>query len=490
MSFNALLSVDQMARADALTIEGGTPGIELMENAGRAVTEEIIERWSPRKTVVACGPGNNGGDGFVIARLLSEAGWPVTVSLLGQPSKLTSDAKLAAERWSGRIDAFPPRLDGEPLIVDALFGAGLSRDLGGDALGFVRDINRRQLDCVGVDMPSGVQGDSGAILGDAPKCCLTVTFFRAKPAHVLMPARTYIGELVVADIGIDAQVLNAIRPHLNVNGPALWSSHFPVPDAASHKFNRGHLLIAGGDTMTGAALLAARGARRIGAGLVTIASSPACWPIYASDQPGNLVKTVATRADFEKLCADQRINGLIIGPGFGLTDQTKEWVLTALKTKKPMVLDADGISAFAGAPGELIEHLHGNCVVTPHEGEFARIFESDGDKLTRAKKSAEKSGAIMLIKGADTVIAAPSGEAVINRSGTPYLATAGSGDVLAGLIGGLLAQGMVPFHAACCAAWSHGAAAEAFGPGLIAEDLPEIIPKITGTIIKLSLTKA
>lgn len=490
MSINSLLTIEEMYKADALTIDQGTPGIVLMENAGAAIAHEIMERWSKREVAVLCGPGNNGGDGFVAARLLSEFGWPVRLFLLGNLKELVGDAAMAAARWSGEVQALSAEsLAGAPLVLDALFGAGLSRSLSGVALEIVKEINDRDLDCVAVDVPSGVQGDTGQILGDAPQCRLTVTFFRAKPAHVLMPARMYLGELIVADIGIAGSVLNDIKPTIQVNGPALWADTFPRPDANAHKFQRGHLLIAGGDDMTGAALLAARGARRIGAGLVSIAASPETWSIYASDMPGNLVRKVPSYAEFDHLLSDNRITAAIIGPGFGLGKQTREWVLGTLKSKKPVVLDADGISAFADNPSELFDHLHDKCVLTPHEGEFSRIFDTKGDKISRARRAAKRANACVLLKGPDTVIATPSNEVVINRSGTPYLATAGSGDVLSGLIGGLMAQGMVPFQAACAAAWSHGAVAETFGPGLIAEDIPDGIPQIArGLINKLVMT--
>ena len=487
MSPDLLLSVEQMYKADKLTISAGMPGIELMMNAGRAVAHEIMKRWQPRETIILCGPGNNGGDGFVVASALSDAGWPVRVNLLGNINELTGDAALAAAQWNGRCGALSDAsLDDNPLVVDALFGAGLSRKLGGDVLRLVQIINENNLDCVAVDIPSGVQGDGGEILNDAPRCRLTVTFFKAKPAHFLLPACEYMGDLVIADIGINDSVLDDIQPILCVNKPELWFDHFPAPKINSHKFSRGHLLIAGGNEMTGAALLVARAARRIGAGLVTIATPSNAWFVYASDQPGNLIKKVDTQAEFTELLAHPRINALVIGPGFGLGPEARQRVLIALQSKKPIVLDADGISTFADDPGELIDQLHEFCVITPHEGEFARIFNLSGDKVSRARQAAKMTNACVLLKGPDTVIAEPSGRAIINRSGTPYLATAGSGDVLSGLIGGLIVQEMDCFDAACAAAWMHGAAAERFGPGLIAEDIPELIPDLTGTIIKMS----
>ena len=487
MSLNSILTTQQMYQADALTIARGMAGIDLMENAGRSVVDEIKKRWEPRETIVLCGPGNNGGDGFVIARLLMEANWPVQLILLDDKNLLSGDCAKAAAKWSGSCNKPSIKLLADhPLVIDALFGAGLTRALTGDALELVQYINLHNLDCVGVDIPSGVHGNSGQVLGDAPKCCLTVTFFMPKPAHVLMPARTILGDLVVTDIGIKEDVLDQIPPNLFVNSPSLWANKFPTPKIDAHKFSRGHVLIAGGEIMTGAALLAARAARRIGAGLVTIAAPPSTWPVYASDQPGNLIKKTANLAEFEQQLSDPRITSIIIGPGLGLGDKTKEFVLSALKTKKPLILDADGISVFEDNPEQLMDHLHESCVLTPHEGEFTRLFHQQGDKVTKSIEAAKAANTCVLLKGPDTVIATPSGNATINTVGNAYLATAGSGDVLAGLIGGLMAQGMAPFNAACCAVWMHGKAAEDFGPGLIAEDIPPLIPKIMRTIIKMS----
>ncbi|NQV98148.1 MAG: NAD(P)H-hydrate dehydratase [Rhodospirillales bacterium] len=487
---NALLTTEQMYKADALTIASGIAGYDLMENAGVAVYRAITERWQPRPCVVLCGPGNNGGDGFVVARVLAAAGWPVRLALLGDLASLSGDAAVAAKAWTGDIEPLSTKLlEAGPLVIDALFGAGLSRPLSGVVSEIISSINQQDLDCVAIDVPSGVDGNSGQLLGSAPRCRLTVSFFRAKPAHYLMPARDYLGALVIADIGIAAAVLDQIGPTTFVNDPVFWAAAFPQPDTAAHKFQRGHLLVAGGEEMTGAARLAARAGRRVGAGLVTIAASPETWPIYAADSPGHMVKETATVEAYEKLLGDERITALVIGPGFGRDQRTRQWVLSALASKKPIVLDADGLSAFAGDPGQLLDRLHGDCVLTPHEGEFARLFDGAGSKLEKARTAAIRTGACILLKGPDTVIAEPSGRAFINRTGTAYLATAGSGDVLAGLIGGLLAQGMAPFEAASAACWMHGIAAERFGPGLIAEDIPEIIPNITKTIIKMSSAK-
>ncbi len=338
-------------------------------------------------------------------------------------------------------------------------------------------MNCRGLDCVGVDVPSGVHGDTGAILGAAPRCAVTVTFFRGKPGHHLLPGAEYRGDLVVADIGIPEVVLDEIRPRTYVNGEGLWRAGYPALDAGGNKYGRGHAVVLGG-VMTGAGRLAAEAARRIGAGLVTIASPPEARVIYGSGAPGTIVSTIGDEAAFHALIADARRNAVLLGPGAGTVPAVREKVLAALGLEKRCVIDADALTVFADDPARLFEAIRSPCVLTPHEGEFARIFAASGDKLARAREAAKLSGAIVLLKGADTVIAAPDGRAAINVGAPPTLATAGSGDVLAGMILGLLAQGMDAFAAACAAADLHGRAAAAFGRGLIAEDIIAELPGV------------
>lgn len=476
-----LLSVTEMYRADAAAAKSGIPSLQLMEAAGAGVVRELRQRWpKPRLTCVLCGPGNNGGDGFVVARMLQSAGWPVRVALLGDPKKLEGDAAVNAGRWIGKTEELrgPETLNGCELVVDALFGAGLTRELEGPARQVVEVINIRRLACVSIDVPSGVHGDTGKILGAAPRSALTVTFFRPKPGHYLLPGRDLAGQLVVADIGIPESVLEDIAPATFLNGPDLWADRFPVPNAESNKYTRGHAVIAGGAEMTGAARLAARGARRIGAGLVSIASPPETFGIYASDLPGTLVKPIEGLAAFSEFLADRRKNAVLVGPGAGVNVETREKALAALTTKKATVIDADALTVFSKDPEVLFSAITDSCVLTPHEGEFARLFDVSGDKLTRARNAAEASGAVVLLKGSDTVIASPDGRVAIDASAPPELSTGGSGDVLAGCILGLLAQGMGPFYAACAATWVHGMAAQAFGPGLIAEDLLDMMPEV------------
>ena len=475
-----LLTVEEMYRADAAAIAGGVSGEALMEAAGRSIADHIRNRWAQRPVAVLCGPGNNGGDGFVVARLLDADGWPVKVALLGRRDRLKGDAAAAAERWQGDVAALSPDvLDGAGLVVDGLFGAGLARPPEGAARDVIAALGAGETPCVAVDIPSGVDGDTGAVQGVAPRCSLTVTFFRRKPGHLLLPGRELAGEVVVADIGIPDSVLADIAPANFANGPGLWLDRYPWPRMADHKYSRGHAVIAGGAVMTGAARLAARGAMRVGAGMVTVASPPEVLAVYAADMAGLLVFPVANATEFATLLEDGRKNAVLIGPGGGVNRTTREMVLAALTAGRAVVLDADAITVFRDDAETLFAATRdANCLLTPHEGEFSRLFSHGGDKLSRTRAAAAQCGAAVLLKGADTVIAAPDGRCVVNHNAPAHLATAGAGDVLAGFALGLLAQGMDGFEAGCAAAWLHGEAAAAFGPGLVAADLPETLPGV------------
>lgn len=473
-----LLTVEQMYAADAAAVAAGISAEQLMEAAGNAVVTQIRRRWASRNVVVLCGPGNNGGDGFVIARLLHDAGWPVTVALLGEKDALEGEARLNAGRWPGAVEPLSPDiLAGMELCVDALFGAGLSRPLEGRALDVLSRLDQSEIPCVAVDVPSGIHGDTGMVLGGAAAADLTVTFFRMKPGHLLMPGRARSGEVVVADIGIPDEVLGEIAPSAYANVPGLWLADFPWPRAEGHKYTRGHAVIAGGASMTGAGRLASWAARRTGTGLVTVAASPDVLPQYTADAPGLLTLPFRTAEEFDDILADPRKNAVLVGPGGGVSRTTHDIVLAAAARGKVLVIDADALTVFEPSPQDLFDGLEGlPAVITPHEGEFSRLFKMTGDKLTRARKAAALSHAVVLLKGADTVIAAPDGRAAINFNAPPTLATAGAGDVLAGTIVGLAAQGMPPFEAACAAAWISGDAASAFGPGLVAEDVYAEMP--------------
>jgi NAD(P)H-hydrate epimerase len=485
----AVLSVAEMYAADNAAASAGIPSLTLMENAGTALYQAVAARWPRGHAVILCGPGNNGGDGYVVARLLRDAGWSVRVACSGPATQ--ADAKANESRWratGGETVALnPAALEGAGVVVDALFGAGLSRALPPDIRAVIARINRDRIPCLAVDVPSGVMGDTGEVLGGgedgAPQCAATVTFFRPKPAHLLFPGRALCGDLTVADIGIPAAVLETIRPATCQNTPALWQ--LPRPGWNDHKYTRGHAIVIGGAKMTGAARLAARAARRAGAGLLTLAVPSEAVSIYAGSEVGAFVEARGT--DLEATFADRRRNCILIGPGCGVGAETRAMVLACLATEKAVVLDADALTSFEQSPDHLFKAIQARraaTVLTPHGGEFARLFGTAAGggpvegKLARARAAALASGAIVVFKGPDTVVADPAGRAAIASNAPPWLATGGSGDVLAGIILGLLAQSCDGWTAATAGVWLHGAAGTMAGRGLIAEDLPEVLPKI------------
>ncbi len=488
-----VLSCAQMAAADAFAVKAGVPSLTLMENAGRAVADAIVARFRPCPVVVLCGPGNNGGDGFVVARLLDESGFTVRVATDGGHK---GDADVMAAKWSGETIALTPdALRGARLVVDGLFGAGLSRPLEGAAAAMVEALH--DLPVVAIDIPSGVSDDTGQALSlvaparaDAPAAVhvtavLTVTFHAKKPGHLLLPGRALCGEIVLADIGIPA---DAVATQLHENTPARWT--YPWPRADGHKYDRGHcVVVSGGPTATGAGRLAARGALRIGAGLVTVASPPNAVMVNAAHLTAIMLQPFDGAEGLAKLLQDKRLNSIVIGPAFGVGGETREMVMAALASGAACVLDADALTAFRDDPGALFARLHDRCVLTPHDGEFERLFpglREDGDsKVTAVRAAAARAGCTLLLKGGDTVIAQPDGRAVINANAPAWLATAGAGDVLAGFIAGLLAQSVMGFDAACAGAWLHGDAAFRAGPGLISEDLPEFLPESLAALASL-----
>jgi hydroxyethylthiazole kinase-like uncharacterized protein yjeF len=482
---HALLTPAQMGDADRLTIAGGLPGVELMENAGRKVADAVSRRWRPQPIAVLCGPGNNGGDGFVAARVLAERGWPVRLALLGSIPALRGDAARAAARWTGAAEPLTPAaLDGAGLAVDGIFGAGLARPVEGVVRAVIEAIGERRLPVVAIDIPSGIDGASGEVRGIAPRAAVTVTFFRKKPGHLLLPGRGYCGETVLEQIGIPDAVLDRIAPETVENAPDWWLGTLPRPRLETHKYARGHALVAGGPVMTGAARLAARAAARLGAGLVTVAAPEAAFPIYAAALTGVIVHPVADVEGFQGFLADKRRNAALIGPGAGVGGETRARTLAILRAGKRAVLDADALTSFAEDPDTLFSAIRSPCVLTPHAGEFSRLFDTAGDKPERVRRAARQAGAVVLLKGADTVIAAPDGQVAVNANAPPQLATAGSGDVLAGIVLGLLAQGMEPFAAAAAAAWVHGAAASRFGLGLVADDLIDaVVPVLQDLLV-------
>ena len=545
-----LTSAQMRALEQAAIASGAVTGLQLMERAGAGVVEAVWAEWPELQTgalhaVVLCGPGNNGGDGFVVARLL--AGWGATVwtFLWGEPDRLPPDAKANHDAWAALgpvrrvavLSEIAPQVDalltaalgqvGPLLVVDALFGIGLSRPvprfdvIGREAWNAVFSGAGVELRTVAVDVPSGLCADSGRVLaspgaGWVPETALntglTVTFHRAKPGHYLADGPHNCGRLRVVDIGLRPAVplIRAPLQLIGEGGPGTGS----VRKHSGHKFDHGHALVLSGPSgKGGAARLAARGALRIGAGLVTLGCPPAAVAENAARLDAVMLTAVAGGAALAEVLADPRINAVCIGPGLPVNPRGVELVAAVLssggrglhqpsqgggfhppdKTRK-VVLDAGALSLLAREPA-LMAALHPGCVLTPHGGEFARLFPDIAERLSAPAKdgpayskvdatrdASARAGCVVLLKGADTVIAEPGGQAAINDGvylrAAPWLATAGSGDVLAGFITGLLARGFAPFRAACIAAWLHVEAARSFGPGLIAEDLPGELPKV------------
>src|SRR3954463_4101739 len=433
---------------------------------------------------------NNGGDGFVAATELVARGRSVAVILLCERDSLSGDAALAARGWKGPVLPCDARAVGAPaLIIDALFGAGLNRPVKGDPHDVIEAVNASGAPVLSVDLPSGINGTTGAVMGIAVRATETVTFFRRKPGHLLLPGRIHCGRVRLIDIGIEAGVLEEIRPRTFENVPQLWRQSFPVPRIDGHKYARGHAVVVSGDmAATGAARLAARAALRAGAGLTTLASPRDALVVNASALTAVMVRAVDTVVEFAEMVDDKRLNACVIGPGAGVGARTRDLVHTALSAKRHLVLDADALTSFAEAPERLFESIKTSgdpqVVLTPHEGEFPRLFSDSSNKhpnrskLERVRDAAERCGAVVLLKGPDTVVASPDGRASIAANAPPWLATAGAGDVLAGIIAGLLAQGVPAFEAASIGVWMHGEGAREAGPGLIAEDLTEVLPAI------------
>lgn len=487
-----LLTAAEMSRADHLAISGGTPGLTLMENAGRAVADEAELMAQPGAPIaVVCGPGNNGGDGFVAARILRERGYPVTLALLGAREALKGDAAQAALAWNAPISPLSPVfVENAAVVIDALFGAGLARPLDGLAAEVAAALGSGGRQVLAVDVASGVDGSTGEVRGVAVKADRTVTFFRRKPGHLLLPGRLHCGVTRVADIGIGPEVLNQIGIRTFANAPALWLDRFPWPRLDSHKYARGHaVVISGPASKTGAARLAARGALRAGAGLVTLASDEGALAVNATHVTAIMVRQANDAHALTDLLSDRRFNAVLIGPGAGVDENTRRKALAVLSSGAAVVLDADALSVFADNRDDLIAAIEAQerpVVLTPHDGEFARVFPelTKLPKLERVRAAAGLCRAVVILKGADTVIAAPDGRAAINANAPPTLATAGTGDVLGGFVTALLAQHMPAFEAAAAAVWLHGAAASEFGLGLIAEDLPECLPRVLADLAR------
>jgi NAD(P)H-hydrate epimerase len=485
-----IVTPEDMARIDRAAAASGLSSYGLMERAGQAVAAAALRRFpGALRFVVLCGPGNNGGDGYVAARALRQTGAPVAVYALGDPAALSGDAATAFAAFAdvaAPLDAFAPR-PGD-VVVDALFGAGLSRDLPEDVVRTIEAVDGAVLPVLAVDLPSGIDGRTGQVRGAAFRAAATVTFMCRKPGHLLLPGRTMAGALEVFDIGIPARVLAHHAGHLRVNAPAVWRMALPAQLDAAHKYVRGHLAVFSGPaTATGAARLSAMAGLKAGAGLVTVLSPSDALVSNGAHLTAIMLKPLDGDADLAALLKDERLRTFVLGPGFGNGERARAFVHLLAAGGRRLVLDADGITAFRGRPEELFVGFSGGpprLVLTPHDGEFARLFPDLAEnlalsKIDRALQAALRSNSVIILKGADSVIAAPDGRALINENAPPWLATAGSGDVLAGIVGAHLAQGMPAFEAAASAVWRHGEAGRFAGEGLTAEDLTHSVPAAT-----------
>lgn len=472
-----ILTAAEMKNAEAVAMSQGLTGLQLMTNAGTAAAQHIIKTFKQCPVLVLCGPGNNGGDGFVIAQQLKKEGWAVRVACAVKRTALKNDAAAAAKTWDGDVEGLNSNLSVHQtgLIVDAIFGTGFDRALDPELLILFDKIRARKIPVVSIDIPTGINATTGAVDPGTLKAALTITFCRKKIAHVLLPAKNYCGNIAVTDIGIANDMIT--NTNCTENSPELWQKSLPVLNAESHKYKRGHAVVYGGEKRTGAACLAAAATQKIGAGLVTITAPEKAWGVYSSYRASIMVDECNTVDEFKAILRDVRRNIVLIGPGAGADDQLKHCVEAALTMNKSGVLDADVFSAYQGHAKELFTKLSPKFVLTPHEGEFEKLFGVlEGSKVERALAAAKMANAIVVLKGADTVIAAPDGHSVINTNAPPTLATAGSGDVLGGIIAGLIAQGMPPFQAACAATWLHGESARIYGIGLTAEDIISSLP--------------
>lgn len=476
-----LLSPSEMAAVDAAAAASGIDSFGLMLRAGAGVAAAFLRFHSGAvRAVILCGPGNNGGDGYVAARCLADSGVDVNVFHLGDPTQLKGDAARARDGWGEQtspLDNYQPATG--DVVIDALFGAGLSRDVPEAVAAVIGRVASARVPVLAVDLPSGLDGRTGAVLGAAFVAERTITFMTRKAGHLLLPGRELCGSLEVLDIGIPARIVRAeAKGQVAENLPERWMPTLHSAGQETHKYTRGHLAVfSGGAGKTGAARMSAMAGLRAGAGLATIAAPSEAMAENATHLTAVMLHAMDSEADLLTWLEDERLQTFVLGPGFGAGAKARAFV-AALRERR-LVLDADGISSFREDPAELFGLFadgETRLVMTPHGGEFGRLFPDIAEdatlgKVDKAQKAAARANAAIVFKGADTVIAAPDGRALINANAPAWLATAGSGDVLAGIIGALMAQGMPAFEAAAAGVYLHGEAGTRAGKGLTAEDL-------------------
>jgi ADP-dependent NAD(P)H-hydrate dehydratase / NAD(P)H-hydrate epimerase len=485
-----ILGTAEMADVDQAAVRDGISIDRLMLAAGRAVAEAIAGQIPPHTPIaVLCGPGNNGGDGYVAASVLADRGYPVEVFAKALPRQ--SAAARAAAGWTQPVhplDIFRPQPGS--VVIDALYGAGLSRPIAGQEAHALSRLQHSGAEVFAIDVPSGLHGDTGQPIGPCVQAHKTITFFRMKPGHLLWPGRGLCGDVTVADIGLKPDhAAQVIVPQLFRNTPALWCNSLPALPRDIHKYLRGHcLVVSGPELQTGASRLAATAALNNGAGAVTIIGDRDALRIHAAHVTAIMLREAATPEAFAELLDEKRIGAVVIGPAAGVGAQTLARVLAVRRRSLPLVLDADALTSLVGRIDAFREAggTAFHCVMTPHAGEFSRLFgplleqdasfstlarELQASKVEQARAAARLANSVIVFKGADTVIAAPDGRATINANAGPELATAGSGDVLSGLIGAHLACGMPAFEAAAAAVWLHGFLGARIGIGLTADRL-------------------
>jgi NAD(P)H-hydrate epimerase len=478
-----------MRHADHLTIESGVSGFDLMLSAGQAVANMAHEKWPDLTVIILCGGGNNGGDGLVAGKFLHDMGADVRVFTLKSSLLQKGDAKKASGFWDGKTEKLKNLikandLSDNVLIIDALFGIGFCGRLNSDVSVALDFVKHKGWPVLAIDVPSGIDGDALTIDPHTLRVVATVTFFRKKICHVLMPTMAQCGEISVHDIGISGDVIGDFDIELYENTPFVWKDRIPQKTSRDHKYNHGHCVILGGAKMTGAARMAANAAMRIGAGACSIvAPDKESAHIYQEAEPHLMVESLSLEkaGTFEKHIQDERRNAVLIGPGAGLEDITnlKAAILKTLESDKAVILDADALSCFEDEPQTLLQAMTAKTIITPHEGEFKRLFPAlEGARLDRVRQAITMTKAVIVLKGADTLIAQNNQPVFVNTHASPHLATAGAGDVLAGMICGLSARRMSAFDGARAACWIHGEASLQCGAGLVAPDLIDEIPAI------------